>query len=108
MPELPKLVYFKTLNRKDVKMKSFLAVAIALALFASVLSFDLGFEAMQVESKVVECDPLLNYYVAHPEACNKFIQCIFGNAWEQTCNTPYLWNSVAEKCDYPENVNCDI
>lgn len=89
-------------------MKSFLAVAIALALCASVLSFDLGFEAMQAESKVVECDPEFNYYVSHPEACNKFIQCVFGYPWEQTCAVPYLWNSVEEKCDYPENVVCEI
>lgn len=89
-------------------MKSFFAVAIALALFASVLSFDLGFGSFEIENKVIECDPTLNYYVAHPEFCNKFIQCVFGYAWEQTCAEPYLWHSVEERCDYPENVVCEI
>lgn len=89
-------------------MKSFLAVAIALALFATVLTFDLGFETMTVETKAVECLPEGNYYVPHPEYCDKVVQCFNGYPWVLTCAAGQWWSTVTNSCDYEANVVCEI
>ncbi|KAL7732962.1 hypothetical protein ACLKA6_002774 [Drosophila palustris] len=39
--------------------------------------------------------------------CSAFIQCLYGNKYQQRCPNNLQFNNVTKECDFPENVQCD-
>merc|ERR1711957_181099 len=61
-------------------------------------------EAAQVEAKEAACEDGIH---AHETSCDMYYQCANGHRYEdQSCPEGLVYNSDAEYCDYPENVNC--
>ncbi|XP_023310095.1 probable chitinase 10 [Anoplophora glabripennis] len=46
-------------------------------------------------------------YLANPNDCRKFYECVGGKAIEEQCAADLLWNDLILSCDYPQIVSCN-
>ena len=40
--------------------------------------------------------------------CSTFVQCSWSEPYVRDCNPGYLFNAKTKKCDFPNNVECEI
>ncbi|KAM8708427.1 hypothetical protein ACLKA7_015405 [Drosophila subpalustris] len=53
------------------------------------------------------CDRPNDWLGSVDKNCSAFIQCLYGNKYQQRCPNNLQFNSVTKECDFPENVQCD-
>lgn len=46
-------------------------------------------------------------YVPHPNDCNLYLICLFGNLQEQNCPAGLEWNDGSKNCDWPSDAHCE-
>lgn len=56
----------------------------------------------------VICQPNYSGLLAHPSDCTKFLNCVSGQTYVQTCGPGTVFNPKISTCDHPYNTDCDI
>ncbi|KXJ17760.1 Chondroitin proteoglycan-2 [Exaiptasia diaphana] len=53
------------------------------------------------------CQDKPNGYYPDPESCQSFYQCYEHHAYWESCPGELYWNQNTNKCDWPNNVDCE-
>ncbi len=48
-----------------------------------------------------------NCIIRHPNDCSKYVKCNDGSAYEISCEKGKKWNHRKNRCDKPENYDCN-
>ncbi|XP_037775740.1 uncharacterized protein LOC119572876 [Penaeus monodon] len=80
-----------------------MAAGRVLALLAAALALA---EGHSICTSLTCPDP--NGLFAHPTACHRYVKCVNGHAYVETCPANLHFNEASSSCDYPENAKCDI
>lgn len=67
-----------------------------------------GFPDPRCPHTPTQLSPLGEKNLGHPGNCNKYLKCVQGLAYEQTCPVGQHWNTARDFCDMPQSANCQL
>ncbi|CAO1431850.1 unnamed protein product [Diamesa tonsa] len=67
-----------------------------------------GYPDQRCPHTPTQLNPLGDVNIAHPNSCSKYLRCVQGLAYQQSCPNGQHFNTARAICDMPQLANCQL